>query len=156
MSVAMRLKGYLDASGVCYETVPHPRSATSLESARAAHVPQGRVAKGIVLEDESGYVLAVLPASCRLDLGSVRRSLKRRLQLANESRLEVLFDDCEVGAVPAMGRPYGIPALVDDSLLRMPDLYFAAGDHEEFVHLSGTAFRALHKDAEHGCIGRPH
>jgi Ala-tRNA(Pro) deacylase len=156
MGMATRLKRYLDTSGVCYEIVHHPRTSTSLGSARAARIPGGRVAKGIVLEDERGYLLALLPASCRLDLKGVRRRLGRHLQLASETELELLFGDCEAGAVPAIGRAYGLPALVDDSLLRMPDLYFEAGDHRDLVHLSGVAFRALLRGSEHGSIGRPH
>jgi len=156
MGIATRLKSYLDSHAVCYEVVHHTRSSTSLQSARAARLPHGRVAKCIVLEDERGYLLAILPASCRLDMKAVRRRMKRRLHLATEADLEVLFEDCEVGAVPAIGRAYGIPALIDESLMRMPDLYFDAGDHEDLVHLSGTAFRALLRGSDHGPIGRPH
>lgn len=155
MSIASRLKWYLDTRGVCYEIVHHAHSQSSLESARAARVPRGRVAKSIVLEDERGYLLAILPASCRLDMRRVRRSSRRPLQLASEAELGVLFEDCEMGAVPAIGRAYGIPALIDDCLLRMPDLYFDAGDHEDLVHLSGSAFRALLAGSEHAPIGRP-
>ena len=156
MGIATRLKWYLDSHGVCYEIVHHPRSSTSLESARAAHLPDGRVAKCLVLEDERGYLLAILPASCRLDMKAVRRRMKRRLQLASEAELEVLFEDCELGAVPALGGAYGIPALIDDSLLRLPDLYFEAGDHEDLVHLSGLAFRALLQGSDHGPIATAH
>lgn len=156
MGMATRLKWYLDSHAVCYEVVHHSRSSSSLQSARAAQLPGGRVVKCIVLEDERGYLLAILPASCRLDMKAVRRRMKRRLHLATEAELEVLFEDCEVGAVPAIGRAYGIPALIDESLMRMPDLYFEAGDHEDLVHLSGTAFRALLRGSDHGPIGRPH
>jgi len=155
MGMAIRLKQYLDDRGVCYEIVHHARSDSCLESARAAHVPCGRVAKCIVLEDGEGYLLAILPASCRLDLKRVRRRLRRPLQLAQEWELESLFGDCELGAVPAIGRAYGIPALIDDSLMRMPDLYFEAGDHRDLVHLSGSAFRALLAGSDHGIIAHP-
>jgi Ala-tRNA(Pro) deacylase len=155
MSMATRLRWYLDTRGVCYEIVHHARSGSSLESARAARVPCGRVAKSIVLEDERGYLLAILPASCRLDMKRIRTRLGRPLQLATEAELEVLFEDCETGAIPAIGRAYGIPALIDDSLMRLPDLYFDAGDHEDLVHLSGSAFRALLAGSDHGPIGRP-
>ena len=50
----------------------------------------------------------------------------------------------------------GIPTLIDDSLLRMPDLYFEAGDHRDLVHVSGCAFRALLSGSAHGAIARPH
>ncbi len=153
--IATRLKWYLDAHGICYEVVHHEHVETSLESAHAAHVPGGRVAKCVLLEDERGYLLAILPASCRLELARVRKQLQRRLEFASEAELGLLFGDCELGAVPPLGAAYGIPTLIDDSLLRMPDVYFEAGDHEDLVHLSGSAFRALLANAQHGRISQP-
>lgn len=154
--IATRLKWYLDAHGICYEVVHHAHDDTSLGCARAAHVPCGRVAKCILLEDERGYLLAILPASCRLELPRIRGQLRRQLELASEAELGLLFGDCEIGAVPPFGDAYGIPTLLDDSLLRLPDVYFEAGDHEDFVHLSGSAFGALLARGQHGRFSRPH
>ena len=156
MPIAGRLKGYLDSHGICYELVHHEYSATSLKRARAAGVPQGRIAKSVLLEDERGYVLVLLPASCRLELERVCARLHRELELASEQELSELFEDCVIGAVPAIGPAYGVPTFIDDALLRMPDLYFEGGDHEDLVHLSGMAFRALLADAPHERCSRPH
>jgi len=156
MAIAKRLKWYLDHHGLCYELVHHEPSSTSLGTARAAHIPAGRVAKSVLLEDERGYVLAILPASCRLDLGEVEARLQRRLELASEAELSDLFGDCAIGAVPAAGSAYGLPTLVEDSLLRLPDVYLEGGDHEELVHVSGMAFRALVAQSLHGHFSRPH
>lgn len=153
--IATRLKWYLDTHRICYEVVHHTHDDTSLGCARAAHVPGGRVAKCILLEDERGYLLAILPASCRLQLHRIRDDLKRDLELASEAELGLVFGDCEVGAVPPIGDAYGIPTLIDDCLLRMPDVYFEAGDHEDFVHMSGSAFGALLARGQHGSFSRP-
>ncbi len=155
MAIASRVKWFLDTRGVCYELVHHDPSSSSLESARAAHVPGGRVAKCVLLEDERGYLLAVVPASCRLMLDELRGQLRRRVELATEAELPALFADCELGAVPPLGRIYGIPTVIDDSLLRLPDVYFEAGDHEELVHVSGLAFRARLSGSAHGRFSRP-
>ena len=156
MAIAGRLKGYLDSRGICYELVHHEYSATSLKRARAAGIPQGRIAKSVLLEDEHGYLLVLLPASCRLEIGQIRARLHRELELATEQELAALFEDCAFGAVPAIGPAYGVQTLIDDSLLRMPDLYFESGDHEDLVHLSGMAFRALLAGAPHERCRRPH
>jgi Ala-tRNA(Pro) deacylase len=155
MTIATRLKWYLDSHGVDYEVVHHARSNSSLESARAAHVPGGRLAKCVLLEDTRGYVLAVLPASCRIEMKELRWELGRNLALASEAELAGLFSDCELGALPALGDAYGIPTVVDDSLLRLPDLYLEAGDHEDLVHVSGSAFRELLRGSAHARFGRP-
>jgi Ala-tRNA(Pro) deacylase len=85
MAIANRVKWYLEAQHIEYELVHHPHSSTSLKSARAAHVPSGRVAKCVLLEDERGYIMAVVPASFRLDLKEIRRQLGRHLTLASEA-----------------------------------------------------------------------
>ncbi len=143
MAIAQRLKWYLDHHGVAYEVIPHPRSESSLETARAAHVDEGHLVKCVLLEDERGYLLAVLPALRRVSLEDVREHFGRPLELATEAELGDIFDDCQVGAVPPVGRAYGIPTVIDESLLRLEDVYFEAGEHEDLVHLAGAEFARL-------------
>ena len=156
MSLATRVRWYLDFHQIEYDVVHHEHSSSSLESGQKAHVPAGKVAKGVLLEDERGYVLALLPAACRLEFRAIEDLVHRRLELAGEPELADIFRDCEVGAIPAVGGAYNVPMLVDESLLGLPDLYFEGGDHEDLVHLGGTAFRQLIGKANHGHIGRPH
>ncbi|MCU7879733.1 MAG: YbaK/EbsC family protein [Candidatus Thiodiazotropha sp. (ex Lucinoma aequizonata)] len=61
--------------------------------------------------------------------------------------LQQAFADCETGAVPPTGMPYGIETLVDASLLKQPDLYFESGDHEKLIHISVEKFRELETEA---------
>ncbi len=155
MALATRLRWYLDSHGIDYEILHHSHSNSSLDSGTKAHLPTGRVVKSVLLEDERGYVLANLPAACRISFSAIHQLIHRDLELASEAELEDIFMDCEPGAIPAVGDPYNVPMLVDDSLLRMPDLYLEGGDHEELIHLSGSDFRKLMERASHGRIGRP-
>lgn len=154
MAIAARLKWFLDSRGVHYDLVPHPPTSTSLGAAEAAHVPGDRVAKSVLLEDERGYLVAVLPASHRIRIRELTEQLERSLELASEPELGELFRDCEPGAVPPVGAAYGLPTVVDDSLLNAPEVYFEAGDHEDLVHLSGVEFLSLLAGARHGRFSR--
>jgi Ala-tRNA(Pro) deacylase len=156
MSLANRVHWYLDHHHIDYHVVHHDRAKTSLEAGLRAHVPPGKVAKCVLLEDERGYVLAILPAACHLSFAAIGEVLDRNLELATEPELETLFPDCARGAVPPLGDAYNVPMLVDESLLRMPDIYFEGGDHEDLVHVQGEAFRELMRRARHGIIRRPH
>lgn len=156
MTIARRLKWMLDTHRVDYQIVQHAPSRTSRGSARAAHVPTGRVAKCVLTEDERGYVLAIVPASCRVSLEALDQALGRSLELASEDELEDIYQDCERGAVPPIGATHAIPLAVDESLLRLPDLYFEAGDHEGLVHVSGEAFRTLVGRTLHGHFSSVH
>lgn len=155
MSLATRVQWYLDHHECDYEVVHHPRSRSALESSSMAQVPPGRVAKGVLLEDERGYLLALLPAACQLDFDAIREATDRRLTLASVGELRRLFPDCAEGAVPALGSAYNVPMLVDDALLRLPDVYFEGGDHEELVHVEARTFADLMSRVDHARIGWP-
>lgn len=156
MSLATRLRWYLDSHGIDYDIVLHSHSTSSMESGRNAKLPAGRVVKSVLLEDERGYMIANLPAACHISFEALEDLMNRHLELATEAETEDVFKDCEQGAVPAVGDPYNIPMVVDDSLLRMPDVYLEGGDHVALIHLDCRAFRSLMEHATHGhIIGRP-
>ena len=150
MSIAAKLSDYLSRAGVPYEVLSHAPTKTSSETAEVAHVTGERVAKAVVLHDERGYVLAVVPSSHRVELDSLQSLLKRRLSLATEGEIAGLFPDCERGAVPALGAAYGLGTVVDDSLKTQPDVYFEAGDHRTLVHVNASDFASLLVDAGYG------
>ena len=154
MTIAASVQKHLIRAGVSYELIEHTRTLDSTHTAQAAHVPSAQLAKGTVLKDDQGFVIAVVPATRRVDLGALHRRFGRPLGLATEDELESLFGDCEPGAVPPLGAAYGIDSVLDDSLMEESDVYFEAGDHRRLVHVSGTDFRKLMTGALHGDISR--
>jgi Ala-tRNA(Pro) deacylase len=155
MTIAARLRQYLDGEGVGYDAVPHPRTGTSSGSAHAAHVPEANVAKSVVVHHGDGYVLAVVPGTHRVELGALRDVLGKRPGLATEAEIARLFDDCEFGAVPPIGAAYDVPVLLDGSLDDASDVYFEGGDHTTLVRVDGEAFRALTRDARRARFSHP-
>ncbi len=160
MAIAQTLMNYLKERGVNYSLVEHEHTATAIASARASHLPAHQVAKAVVLRDDAGYVVSVLPANHSLEISWVNEELKRNLKLAEEREFKALFEDCEPGAVPALGDAYGIQVIWDDELQYTADVYIEAGDHEHLIWLERKDFRDLmsalphtiiSKDAEVGC-----
>ena len=142
MAIAPKLHEFLNARHSEYELLPHPRTASSTATAQAAHVPGRRFAKAVVVEDNEGYMLAVLPSTHHLALSELGDALERRpLRLAKESELPALFSDCALGALPALGAAYQMPTVIEGELDEQPDVYFEAGDHEHMVHMTGAEFR---------------
>ena len=152
MAVAMTLKSYLDDHHIDYDTVEHAHTESAVDSAKSAHVPPHQMAKAVVLEDDSGYIVSVLPSNNRLNLSWVNEELQRELRLATEPELKPLFDDCETGAIPALSEAYGLKVIWDDQLRHASDIYIEAGDHEHLIHLKGEAFRHLMARLPHSVI----
>jgi Ala-tRNA(Pro) deacylase len=106
-------------------------------------VPLDHIAKGVLLKDRNGYILAVIPASEWVDLRRVQAELGRNLNLAPEIEVDRLFRDCDPGAVPPLGEAYGLQMILDQSLTSLSSIYFEGGDHEHLIRLSGDQFNAL-------------
>lgn len=153
MAIAHRVEDYMMQCGVQYDVVTHPHSSTSMETADLARVPGERLAKSVVLEDEEGFLMAVLPASCHVRIGRVNRELDRRFRLATEAKICTVFDDCALGAIPPLGSAYGMRTVIDNSLAEQPEIYFEAGDHERLIHMSREQFMRLMEHADHGHFG---
>jgi Ala-tRNA(Pro) deacylase len=132
MHIAATLRDYLEGRGVEFEVVEHPHADSAKQAALAAHVPGEQMAKPVLLGDDDSYLLAVIPATHRLEL-----------EVLPESEVAATFSDCERGAIPAIGEPYGVDVLVDPDLMHQPDVYFESGDHKHLVHLNGEVFRQL-------------
>ena len=143
MAIASTVSNYLRARDVEYDVLTHPHTATSGESAQAAHVPGSRLAKSVILEDEQGYLMVVLPSTRQVNMQELQRQLNRNLVLATENELGGLFADCEIGALPPIGSAYGVETVVDDAIAEQPDVFFEAGDHEQLIHVSAENFELL-------------
>ena len=152
MAIAITLKSYLEKHHVDYDMVKHVRSDSALESAHSAQVPSHQVAKAVVLEDENGYIVSVLPSTNRLDMDWVNETLGRDLVMAHEDELQNLFQDCEPGAVPALSNAYGLDVIWDDQLKTVSEIYIEAGDHENLIHMHGDSFCELMKEMPHSII----
>lgn len=154
MTIAARVRDYLDERGIDYEILEHERTMSSSRTAQVGHIPGERLAKAVLLKSEVGYAMAVLPASCHLRLGEVQDCLECPVGLATEAEVGRLFADCDFGAIPPVGPAYGMETIVDDSLAAQPDIYFEGGDHQSLIHVNAAAFQRLMADARHGRISR--
>jgi len=152
MGIAGTFREYLNDRGIHYEVVAHEPTLTSLQTAHASHVPQEHLAKGVVLTREGGFVLAVLPASCRVRLDAIEQLVGCPIGMATEAEIGSLFPDCAAGAVPPIGAAYAVDCIVDESLEDAADIYLEGGDHCSLVRVSHAQFHDLMKDVPHANI----
>ena len=149
MAIAPTLQKYLDQR-VTYEVIPHEPTMSSMRTAQVCHIPGRRLAKGVVLRRNGGYLLAVLPATHHIRLADLSRHLGEEIDLAAEGEIDQLFWDCAHGAVPPLGDCYGLDFVVDNSIEDEPDVYLEGGDHATLIHLSHAQFAKLTAEAPHG------
>jgi Ala-tRNA(Pro) deacylase len=150
MAVALTLQEYLAEQKIAYDLVRHAPTESSAGTSEACHIPSECLAKGVVVRQGHHYVLAVLPASHQIRLSDLQRQLGEEVELARETEVERLFPDCERGAVPPIGTPYGLDTIIDESIQGLPEVYFEAGDHATLVHMTQAQFRRVATEARHG------
>jgi Ala-tRNA(Pro) deacylase len=150
MALAPSVQKSVAAKNLVYDVVAHEPTMSSMRTAEACRVSGDRVAKAVVLRDEYGYVLAILPASHHIRLNDLRTQLGLDVDFAAEYEIEELFDDCVPGAIPPVGECYGLDTVVDDSIEKQPEVYLEGGDHATLVHMSHAQFATLTATARHG------
>jgi Ala-tRNA(Pro) deacylase len=143
MAIATSVRDFMAEHGLRYDVLSHPHSHNSSQTAQYAHVPGDALVKCVVLEDERGYLMAVLPTTRHVQFGMLAKALDGRARLVNEDELSRLFTDCEPGAIPPLGAVYGMRMVVDDSLAEQEEIYFEAGDHERVIQMSREDFLAM-------------
>ena len=144
MSVAAKLKQYLDENKVEYDVLSHTRTYTAQDTAQAAHVPGSELAKSVVVKADDRFVLVILPAPRRADLERLKDILgAREVRIAEESEFTSQFPGCAVGAMPPFGNLYGLDIYVDESLAQDEQIVFNAGTHVDAIQMRYKDFNRL-------------
>jgi Ala-tRNA(Pro) deacylase len=139
MVIARKLKAFLDEKKVPYHVLRHHEKYTAQEIAEALHVPGQMLAKVVMVKADGKLVMAVLPASLRVDLDAFGADAT----LATEAEFKDAFPDCEVGAMPPFGNLYGVPVVVDGALAADEEIVFEAGSHHEAIKLKYADYARL-------------
>jgi Ala-tRNA(Pro) deacylase len=139
-----RLMELLDSSRTKYLLLTHSPAHSAQDLAKKTHVHGWEVAKTTILRAGQKYVMAALPAPRHVDLKKVAAFLGvPEVQLATEDEIQLLFRDCELGAMPPFGAIWGLPLLVDVCLAEDVSIVFSAGNHYEAIRMDYADYERL-------------
>lgn len=134
----MNVKQFLEARQVPYETVKHPETFDAQHLAQALATPGREVAKSVLIRADHNYryIVAVLPATHRIDFDALSRFLGgAELELATEVEIAERCPDCEFGVLPPFGSHYGAQTIVDESLTHDEAIAFDSQCHTEAMRM---------------------
>lgn len=127
---------HLEKRRIPFELIHHSQTYTSIEEARSLGIAADEVVKTLALKSSGGDVVAVIPASRRLDMHRVGKALRDpHARLATEEELERDFPEFELGALPPLGSLLRVRVLVDAEVVRRDTVVFASGKRTESVRL---------------------
>ncbi len=134
----------LEERKIAHEVIRHREAFSAGDAARAAGVPAERLAKTLLVETGGGEVLAVLPATERLDVHKLRLATgDNHARLASEEEMAAAHGEFELGALPPLPDLLQLPVLLDRRLETVPEVVFAAGSRGISVRVSGADFLEL-------------
>jgi Ala-tRNA(Pro) deacylase len=140
----MNLPSFLDDQGVNYRLSHHLETYRSQDLAQVEHISGRNIVKPVLVKADGHFVLCALPASYKVDLMELREQLRvKEVHLADESQLRDCFPDCELGAQPPIGRIWGMPTLMDESLTSDDMVTFQAGTHDQAVTMTLAEYRRI-------------
>src|ERR671937_1391934 len=107
------------------------------DEAAALGVDPAEVGKTLVVRVPDGYVRAVIPSDCRIDLRKVRELVGggKKVHLAPEDDLTRDYAEFELGAVPPVGGGRTDRVLVDRRPAERESVVVEAGSHDKSVRI---------------------
>jgi Ala-tRNA(Pro) deacylase len=102
------------------------------------------VAKVVVVKERDGYVMAVLPGACVLDLDRLKGFIGHGdVRLATVEEVEGVTGGVSAGAIPPFGALYGVRTFLDRALANQPEITMPAGDFASSLRMSGREYLRL-------------
>ncbi len=144
MAKTSDLQRYLNNNGIHYRIIEHEPAFSAHGVALATHVTDKECAKSVILAIDKRYWMAVLRADEKISTRLIRVLFAARdVRMAHEEDLSLLFPDCELGAMPPFGNLYGLPMLLDASLLDDDEIVFNACTTTRSIRVRMEDYRRL-------------
>lgn len=131
-----KLREFLDSHNIRYLILSHSLAYTAQGIAALTHISGKELAKTVIVKIDGNLAMAVVPASCHVDLSLLKRAVgAKAVELASEMEFKDKFPDCEAGAMPPFGNLYGMAVYVDESLTSLKEITFNAGTHRDLMRM---------------------
>jgi len=140
MLMPERLQSHLNGKHIPYSMIFHAAADSAQATASVMHISGKEVAKAVALEAGNREILAVLPASYRINFEKLSAITGTDVRLMDEETYSELFPDCERGVIPAFGELYGVPVYLDEALAEDPEIILSAGTSHDSVRMGNVDF----------------
>lgn len=147
MNLPDAVRSYLDRRRLPYRLIACPSGETLPQIAERLAIPLQWVARIVLLKDESGLVMAILPCSHILDFSILCQLLRRDLEPLHGAETASFFKSygCATNSYPPLPEVFGVLALVDTSLDANDEdeIHFDSGSGNLLVGMRSADFRLL-------------
>lgn len=155
MPISKKVLDYLKKKKYKYEIIEHKTTYTAWDTARTTQKQEKKVkpeeiVKALVVKADKDYLLALIPASYRLDkkkiLKLVNAEQKKKklpaaksLDLAKEAWMKKNVPG-KVGATPPFRELLKLEIYIDNVLAKQKNLYVGSGEYEYSIKLAAKQY----------------
>lgn len=148
MTVSASLRKLFRRHKVNYRVYYYKETRSLHLAAKYLDIPTTKIITASVLEDQSGYVLAITPLNSSIDFPKLKKKLNRNLSISLDFKSNRIFYDCQSGNFPPFGRPYNVDVVMDKSITNLDKIYCVAGSNSSIVEMSVCDFLYVNSDSK--------
>ena len=139
-----KLEAFLRERQARYRVVDLGGAVTAQEQAAAVSASGWTVAKVLIVKERDGFVMAVVPACCVLDMNRLKGLIGHgEIRLATVEEARAAVPDCPPGAIPPFGALFHLRTFVDRALLNTREITMPAGDFTTGMRMRAGEFRRV-------------
>lgn len=147
MTLAAKIKKLFDAKRITYRELAHTRTNYLRQAATYLNLDITNIVTAELVEDHAGKLLLVYPVNKKVDLLKVNKILHRQLTPLAEQQVNRIFNDCDAGCWPPIGRAYGLDVVLDKSIESKNIIFFSSGSATALVQMRMVDFLFLNSRA---------
>ena len=140
MAIPAKTKAYLDKKLARYEVLSHKTVYTAYDAAQTLRRELKEIAKSLLIAADKPYIIAVIPAHLRLDLGKLKASLRAKKVSIPREQVMIKIFKVKPGAMTAFGGLHKVEVWADKSLLKTKDVILSAGSFTDSVRMKVKDF----------------
>jgi prolyl-tRNA editing enzyme YbaK/EbsC (Cys-tRNA(Pro) deacylase) len=142
-AAAARVQAALRAAGCTADVVVMPDSArTAPEAAAACGVELGQIVKSLVFRGDRGLWLILVAGDNRVHEKRLGRLIGDTLHRAEIDAVRAATGYA-IGGIPPLGHATALPTVMDETLMRFPVVWAAAGTPNAVFPVAPEALRAM-------------
>lgn len=135
MAIPKTTKKYLDQRLAKYDEIAHKTVYTAYDAAQTLRQELKSIAKSLLIATDKAYIIAVVPANMKIDLGKLRSAVKAKKVSIPSEKVMVKAFRVKPGAMTAFGGLHKVEVWADKSLLKTKDIIISAGNFTDSVRM---------------------
>lgn len=141
------VKKLLDKKQVAYTMTMYGSEDETQHQFRDQHLRNGAIARSILLEDDQGKLLALIPGDCLLDLQRLCQLTQRNLRPVHPREVEKFTTSKNLDGIPAIPNISGLTTIIDERLAKQDSsLLLDSGKAPHVLQINSQALQELMED----------